>query len=305
MKSHSLLFTCFAFVSVQGIAQNQTGTPASPGTPATPTTSSQLANPNRQQELYDQYHGISKKPRRAPVTTTGSMNRTESVKPIPKTRPEQLPGPEQPERAVRTANKPVRTAPAVSDGSTSGVRIGFRGGITYPFYLESFVGINRDPAPGFTGGIVFQFGSGTLSFQPEINYTRTAYKLTQRDLFGSTTQVLTRRYGFDFVEVPLLLKIASGTMNGSRFFVNVGPYASYLLNASTEGKTQSLNGIGGRFGFGAAAGIGTALKAGPGHLTVEARGLYFLGNTDLGIGSNAKVIQSQLTLGYMVPLGGR
>ena len=293
MKSYSLLFAFFALAPVLVIAQNQPDTRTSPGLTVTPSASSTLTNPNRQQELYDQYHGIVRKPRPEPTTLpSGNVSRSQ---------PDRTERPTKSERPAR----PERTAPASVDVSTSAVRIGVRGGVTYPFYLEKLIGINQDPALGFTGGVVFLFGTGTLSFQPEINYTRTAYKLNQQDIFGPTTSAITQRYGFDFVEVPLLLKIASGDVNSSRVFINIGPYASYLLSASVEGKTQSLDGFGGRLGFGAAAGIGAALKAGPGHLTIEARGLYTLGNSELGFYTDSRVIQSQFTLGYMVPLGGR
>jgi hypothetical protein len=179
--------------------------------------------------------------------------------------------------------------------STSGVRIGIRGGVTYSVFTEEQPITKANV--GFVGGVTFNFGGGTLSFQPEVNYTRYSYKADAG--FGSTTGAI------DLLEVPLFLKIASGTYAGNRFFVNVGPYASYLASISTDGKKESLDGVKGRFGFGAAAGIGAALKAGPGHVTVEVRGLYPLGNTEDGFSTDADIVFGQATIGYMFPLGGR
>lgn len=252
-----------------------------PATPVSPATTS----PNRQQELYDQYHGVSKRP--------------SSITPTPPAG----------ESADRPGSQPVASAPVggaerpVSlDASTSGVRIGIRGGVTFPAYLEKQLAV--DPTAGFVGGFVFQFGRGTFSFQPELNYARYAGKTTigQGTIAESTINVAQDRF-----EVPLLLKIASGSVNGTRFFLNLGPYGAYASSASLNGQKVALDGATGRFSVGAAAGVGVALKAGPGHVTFEVRGLYQLGNTGKGVTVNtdSRVINTQATVGYLFPLGGR
>ncbi|GAB3724759.1 outer membrane beta-barrel protein [Spirosoma lituiforme] len=245
----------------------------------TPTSTTTSGSTNRLQDLYDEHHGITKKrpgaagaPSDKPVYTQPDRNTTD----------QSTAGIEQPNRES-------------INGSLSRTRIGVRGGVTYPFFLEKPAGI--DPVPGFVGGITFNFGSGKVSFQPEVNYTRNSQNLV---LPGFTT-----RYAADALEVPLFLKLSSGTYAGNRFFVNVGPYASYAMSASEDGKKVSLSGDKGRFGFGAAAGVGAAIKAGPGHVTIEVRGLYPLGNTNGGFSTDSKTIFGQGTLGYIVPLGGR
>ena len=177
----------------------------------------------------------------------------------------------------------------------SGTRIGFRGGVTQFIFTESQPGVS--PVVGFVGGVTFNLGGGTFSFQPEINYARYSAKATS---FGFTEKVAA-----DYFEVPLLLKISSGTYAGNRFFVNVGPSALYLASISVDGKKESLDGTKGRFGFGAVAGVGAALKAGPGHATIEARGTYPLGTIDDGFSTDSKTILGQVTVGYVFPLGGR
>ncbi|GAB3028238.1 porin family protein [Spirosoma pulveris] len=230
---------------------------------------------NRMQDLYDEHHGINRKAK------TATPARTET---------------QQPGRAADQTetgiSQPERMASA---GSASGTRIGFRGGVTYPLFLEKQA--FTDPALGFVGGVTFNFGAGPVSFQPEINYARKATKITQ---FGYTDT-----YSTDALEIPLLVKFSTGTYAGNRFFVNVGPYAAYAISSGINGKTISLDGAKGRFGFGGALGVGAALKAGPGHVTVEVRGLYPLGNNDIGFDANSKTIVGQGTVGYSFPLGGR
>ncbi|GAB3991227.1 hypothetical protein GCM10028807_20870 [Spirosoma daeguense] len=236
---------------------------------------------NRQQELYDQYHGISKKSSSTTTTTTT----TSSPAPVAN----------RPTTAEQSAPMVAsRTQSTDEYGSTSGVRIGVRGGVTYLAYLEEQRGV--ESAIGFTGGVTFNFGAGTLSFQPEINYSRYSQKVA---ILGTST------YANDLIEVPLFLKISSGTYDGNRFFLNIGPYGAYLASSSIDGKKRSLEGTSDRFMYGAAAGIGADLKAGPGHFTVEVRGLYGLGTIDSGFDADSKTILAQAAIGYKFPLGGR
>jgi hypothetical protein len=257
-----------------------------PATRPAAATSPSNSSTNRQQELYDQYHGITKKP-----ATTAAP--TAPVAPATTAAPET--GQPAPVRAEQTAQTPV-AAPSYSDGGNAKVRIGVRGGVTYLLYTEKTAGV--DPSVGFVGGLTFNFGQGTFSFQPEINYARYTQKGTIPG-FGSITA------SGDLVEVPLFLKISSGTYDGNRFFINVGPYAAYAASASIDGKKTDLSGTKGRFGFGAAAGVGAALKAGPGHFTIEVRGSYVLGNSDTGFDSSSKIIYTQAAVGYIFPLGGQ
>ena len=250
---------------------------------STVTKPTATTSTNRQQELYDQYHGVSKK------TTTAPVNTPAATSTLPQRRTSDY-GSGQPATA---SSRPQQNPPY---GNPSGVRIGVRGGVTYAFYTEDQPLAGKAVAD-FVGGLTFNFGAGAVSFQPEINYARYSAKA---DVLGTSF-----KEAVDVIEVPLFLKIASGSYLGNRFFVNVGPYGSYVASVSLNGQKESLKGEKGRFGFGAALGIGTALKAGPGHVTVEARGLYALGDTDNGFNTDSKVIRSQLTLGYVFPLGGR
>ncbi|GAB2555379.1 porin family protein [Spirosoma aerophilum] len=259
------------------IAQTKPASTTQPASRTKPASSTVATPTNRQQELYDEHHGITRKPAKTPSTTPSTADRAQT----------QQPATTQP---TMTTSQPERVA-----SSTSGFRIGVRGGVTYPVFTEAVTGI--DPAIGFVGGLTFNFGKGAVSFQPEINYTRYAQSVK---LFGTTSTL-----GADVVEVPLFLKFSTGTYAGNRFFLNVGPYAAYELNISENGKTISIDGAKGRFGFGAGAGVGAALKAGPGHVTIEVRGLYPLGDIDNGFSTDSKTIFGQAALGYIFPLSGR
>lgn len=294
MKSFLILLAIGLFAA--DTAQSQTRPPAGAATgPASATATTRYsvrppatsaapaeASPNRRQELYDQYHGVSKRPA-APVPTPAEpVERPATGRPAPEP----------------AASRPDAVAgqPVSSDASASGVRMGIRGGVTYPVYTENLIGI--DPTVGFVGGFVFNFGQGMFSFQPELNYAR--YAVKSREPFGgSAINIATDRF-----EVPLFLKIASGSANSTRFFLNIGPYGAYASSASLNGQKISLDGSTGRFSFGAAAGVGAALKAGPGHVTVELRGLYELGNPERTISTASRAINAQATVGYMLPLGG-
>ncbi len=272
-------------------AQPSTKSTTSPSTTRTTSTTTIPTNTNRQQELYDEYHGITKKP--AMPTSAPAVVSTPVEAPA-RTESRRKTSTSTPVESAEMTSRPQRIDPAGSP-SASGVRIGLRGGVTYPFFTEKLVGV--DPAVGFVGGLTFNFGAGKVSFQPELNYTRYSTKVTAFN-FTDTEAI-------DALEVPLFLKFSSGTYAGNRFFLNVGPYAAYTLSTSTNGKKESLDGAKNRFGFGAAAGVGMALKAGPGHVTIEVRGLYPLGNTDAGFSTDSKTIFGQGTLGYIFPLGGR
>lgn len=213
------------------------------------------------QELYDQHHGINNKPGAA---NTSVINRSDRM--------------------------PTETR-------TPGVLIGVRGGITYPLFTEKLP--NIDPNVGFVGGITFNFGTGNISFQPEVNYARYSLKGTVPITGLKTTGA------FDQFEVPLLLKLSTGSYDDNRFFVNVGPYVSYLSSISLDGKKEPIDSSNDRFHFGGALGVGTSLKAGPGHVVVEVRGLYQFGTTQTGFSTNSKTILMQGTVGYSIPLGGR
>ena len=242
--------------------------------------------PNRRQELYDQYNSYSTKP-----ASTAGVSVPVKTAPMMESQQSSVDNPVVPPTDAANENQRQPTTVA----GRSGIRIGFRGGVTHLAFTDTRP--TATPGLGFVGGITLTLGKGAVSFQPEVNYAR--YTVKNNSIFGANTQAV------DLVEVPLLLKISTGTYAGNRFFINVGPYASYAASSSVDGKKVDVSNMNGRFGFGAAAGIGVALKAGPGHVTIEGRALYSLGNSYNGFNANTNTILGQATLGYILPLGSR
>lgn len=292
MKSFYTLLAFSMLSAGSSLAQTSPATKAGITSQSAATDSSAkitipATRPNRRQELYDRYHGISRKPTPPAPAPTASANRperpTESTPGVPKTVLSERP------------NEPKKMSPSSVNVSTAYTRIGIRGGINYPLYTEENPLI--DPTLGFVGGLVLNVGTGLFSFQPEINYAR----LSAKQVLG----ISSLKTSNDQVQVPLFLKISTGTYAGHRFFLHIGPYGAYNSNTSLNGKNIDFQTNRGRFSYGAAAGIGTALKAGTGHLTIEARAYYQLGDNAKPSNGTSNVIPAQATIGYIIPLGAQ
>ncbi|MFD1140495.1 outer membrane beta-barrel protein [Larkinella insperata] len=209
--------------------------------------------------------------------------------------------PEQPAR-VKTENT----------YSGKGLSVGIRGGANA--WLNEFVsedmGSNGEQvlAPGFTGGLVINYGLGNVfSIQPEILYTRRSVKTTGEAEGQKASLILST----SAIEVPLLLKLSFGRK--VRVFVNAGPYAAYGLDARAKlvvngetvaEDTQKLTKDDARLEYGATGGLGVAFPVGPGRLTVEGRYTYSLGtNADPQPAGYISQQISTVSVGYVIPLG--
>ena len=161
----------------------------------------------------------------------------------------------------------------------------------YSTVLNPPAGATVDPIYGFHGGIVFLFGRGGIAFQPEINFNQDYVKVLNPGTLKKDNVSVSS------LVVPLLVKFQFGQQGHPRFFVNVGPYGTYAVDAQTT-----------TISYGGALGLGVGIPAGPGKLTLEARGYYALGDNS-GVTEFAKVpyspILGQLSVGYLFPLGGR
>lgn len=175
--------------------------------------------------------------------------------------------------------------------------------------------------PGLQIGGVFEIGINDLiSIQPELLYIQKGVRLkSSEDFFGNPVESEASLV-FNYLELPLLVKIKLGNPESTNFFINVGPSFGYTLSGkskskiSFDGETETNeedfefeeNDEFNRFDISATLGAGVNIPLGPGKLFVEAR--YLLGFSNLidsdfnddklkngGIG---------LGVGYMVPLGG-
>lgn len=221
--------------------------------------------------------------------------------------------------------------------NTSGLRVGIRMGGSSVLPLEVVENATYYPTVSYHGGLVLNIGRGNLTFQPEINYSQRHIRADYNQQGVSlSAKVMTNR-----IEVPVLAKYTFGQSN-TRFFINGGPYGAYILNerykanlisfgnanptlrpiiesviAGLNNKEAAFEGSDGRISYGVTGGLGVAIKAGPGNLTLEGRALYELGDntpanspdpSGISITSNVrntKYVLLQASVGYSIPIGSR
>lgn len=132
----------------------------------------------------------------------------------------------------------------------------------------------------FTGGLSFEAGLGFISLQPEVLYVRMGGKLSA----GGFENRL------NYIQVPVLLKIAVVPAGPIRPFFSAGAYGSYLIKAEgvmvVDGETQKadLTADYQRLDYGAVGGVGLAFKLALISVSVEGRYNYGLMNIMKGPG---------------------
>lgn len=152
--------------------------------------------------------------------------------------------------------------------------VGIKGGYSWSRFTLS------EPPP-FTlgnlsyvvGGLYFNINMGFLSLQPEVLYTRMGAKYEEA---GDSLQ-----YRFDYIQVPVLLKINVIPAGPIRPFIAVGGYGAYLLKAKgvmiVDDVTEEtdLSDTFQKYDYGAVGGAGLAFRLPGISITVEGR--YNLG----------------------------
>ncbi len=163
--------------------------------------------------------------------------------------------------------------------------------------------------------------AGRLSFQPELTYIRKGYGLdyTQN---GTTA---TGTYFFNYVEVPLFVKIAFAS-DRFRFFAFAGPSIGYGLNGKFDQNavsgTNTISQAGKivfgdgqttatiqylskdsfhQLDIGAQGGVAVGTRVGTGLFLLELRG--GLGLTDFSKNEESKFRTVMIALSYGIPLG--
>jgi hypothetical protein len=125
----------------------------------------------------------------------------------------------------------------------------------------------------FSGGLSFEYSlEKNFSIRTNILYERKAAldSITFTDPVGNIIGAHLYGYNYDYLTIPILAKYSFGSIN--KFFVNTGPYFSYLMKGSFTygGGGQSAGGIElldevvtnrfNRFDFGLTFGFGGELK---------------------------------------------
>ena len=195
----------------------------------------------------------------------------------------------RPERVREPRPERVRT-PREPNGSSGGVRFGLRAEGSQIVSFET--GGQPDFSPGFNAGLIVNIPiSEKVSIQPEVLYSMITVKASdpamKNDFIKGTDNSI-------FAPITFNFNLGSGP---TKFMINPGGYASYLLSSSLSqsigGVSQSgsvdLTGVD-KFGYGAVLGLGVKIN---GNFLIEARSFYDLKE------SNNKTILSTIGIGYM------
>jgi hypothetical protein len=167
---------------------------------------------------------------------------------------------------------------------------GIKGG-----YSLSKFSLSGTEAPPFTnlgspvGGIYFSLKLGPLAIQPEVLYVRMGaeYEVDEDNSL---------EYRFDYIQVPVLLKLSVIPMGPIRPVIYAGGYGSYLLKAKgvmTVGgvpEEEDLGEMFEKYDYGVVGGAGIEFKLPGISISIEGRYNYGLKNvlTDPGDGESVK-----------------
>ncbi|MDX1640470.1 MAG: porin family protein [Balneolaceae bacterium] len=146
------------------------------------------------------------------------------------------------------------------------------GGAAYQMTSE-FGGVSStsEPKVGFAAGIYGDFPiNRILSIQPEVVFV-------QKGGEESNSSVGTSSITLNYVDVPLLLKINAPLEGNFKPYIFGGPYAGYLVDASSEadGNSVDINELLEELHYGLKVGVGIRL----GNIVVDAR--YDMGYADI------------------------
>ncbi|HUT07925.1 MAG TPA: porin family protein [Candidatus Latescibacteria bacterium] len=156
---------------------------------------------------------------------------------------------------------------------------GIKGGYT----LSKFSLTTSEPPPFafvnlpyYTGGIYFSLKLGPLAIQPEVLYTRMGAK------FAVDADSL--EYRFDYIQVPVLLKLSVIPAGPIRPVIYAGGYGSYMLKANgvmTVGgvpEEEDLSEMFEKYDYGVVGGVGIEFKLPGISFSIEGRYNYGLKN---------------------------
>jgi hypothetical protein len=150
--------------------------------------------------------------------------------------------------------------------------IGIKGG----YSLSKFSLTSTEPPPFtfgnlpfYTGGIFFNLKLGPLAIQPEVLYTRMGAKYA--------VDADSLEYRFDYVQVPVLLKLSVIPLGPIRPVIYAGGYGSYLFKA-TGVMTEDLIDQFQKYDYGVVGGVGVDFKLPMITISIEGRYNYGLMN---------------------------
>jgi hypothetical protein len=157
-------------------------------------------------------------------------------------------------------------------------------GIKGGYSLSKFATESTEPIPFIfgnlgspVGGIFFSLGLGPLAIQPEVLYVRMGAEYKVDEANGLKWQ-------FDYVQVPVLLKLSIIPAGPIRPFIYAGGYGSYLIRArgimTVDGVSEGtdISADYQKYDYGVLGGAGLTFKLPGIAISVEGRYNYGLKN---------------------------
>lgn len=125
--------------------------------------------------------------------------------------------------------------------STATAQVTIKGGVNFANMLfeekdEDIEDLIDNGSPKLMGGLGFLIPiSGAIALQPEVLYVR---KGSERN-YTSAGQSFTNNITYDYIDIPVLLRLSLGDTYGEGLgvFVNGGAYAGYALGGKSKNQT--------------------------------------------------------------------
>ena len=194
-----------------------------------------------------------------------------------------------------------------------GISIGPVAGVTYST-IKGFVGDNPDFKEKYLIGT--QFGAAVnigvskmFSIQPEFFFAQ------QGAIAEGKGKPIKTTIKNNFINIPVLAKIAFGKEDGIKVFAAAGPYGGYWLSSKIK---QEIDGViqqdgevtlnataNNRFDYGVAFGAGLGFPVGPGSLNLDLRYNYGLADLEKADNSEFNNRVASASLSYLINLGGK
>lgn len=167
------------------------------------------------------------------------------------------------------------------------ISFGVKGGLNY----SNLSGDDNKPILGYhVGGFVEYKFNGSISLQPELQFSAQGYKLetTIRENFDDPVSLRTDRMSLNYINVPILLKFNINTGVNLVF----GPQVGFLVNAKND-DVQDIQSYFNTIDFGVNIGAGFTMNK----VIIDLR--YNMGLTEVPkFGDGNKTSLFQLSVGY-------
>ena len=132
--------------------------------------------------------------------------------------------------------------PLIGMGQDNKIKIGLEVGPSITF-VRGDLPRHTNKTLCFSGGLSFEYSLQKMfSIRTNILYERKAamQDITFTDLYGNIIGEDTYGYNYDYLTIPILAKYSFGAIN--KFFINTGPYFSYLMKGSFNYGDVLVNG---------------------------------------------------------------